>query len=67
MSGAFLFLVDSATRRIPSSVRLKSIPRVHPHVTGVNAVAGVINRPNGNRRAVGGKGNAPAAPIIRPT
>ena len=41
------------------------MPCVNTNVTGVRAVAGVKSRPNSNRRTVGGKGNANAAPITR--
>ena len=57
------FAVDVSALLFPSTC--SAIPCVNTNVTGVRAVAVVIMRPNGNRRAVGGKGNAPAALIIR--
>ena len=55
------FAVDVSALLFPSTC--SAIPSVNSNVTGVRAVAGVTRRPNGNRRAVGGKGNAIAALI----
>ena len=41
------------------------MPPVNTNVTGIRAVVEVKSRPNSNGRAVGGKGNAPAALITR--
>ena len=60
---AWLFLFHLIP--ISTQVGLKSLPCVNTNVTGVRAVAGVKSRPNSNRRTVGGKGNANAAPITR--
>ena len=57
------FAVDVSALLFPSTC--SAIPCVNTNVTGVRAVAVVTMRPNGNRRAVGGKGNAIAALIIR--
>ena len=57
------FAVDVSALLIPSTC--SAIPCVNTNVTGVSAVAVVTSRPNSNRRAVGGKGNALAAIIIR--
>ena len=57
------FAVDVSALLFPSTC--SAIPCVNTNVTGVRAVAVVIRRPNGNRRTVGGKGNANAAIIIR--
>ena len=50
------FAVDVSALLFPSTC--SAIPCVNTNVTGVRAVAVVTIRPNGNRRAVGGKGNA---------
>ena len=57
------FAVDVSALLFPSTG--SAIPCVNTNVTGVRAVAVVTIRPNGNRRAVGGKGNAIAALITR--
>ena len=57
------FAVDVSALLFPSTG--SAIPCVNTNVTGVRAVAVVTMRPNGNRRAVGGKRNAPAAIIFR--
>ena len=57
------FAVDVSALLFPSTC--SAIPCVNTNVTGVRAVAVVIRRPNSNGRAVGGKGNAKAAIIIR--
>ena len=55
------FAVDVSALLFPSTCG--AIPCVNTNVTGGSAVAVVINRPNSNGRAVGGKGNAIAAMI----
>ena len=57
------FAVDVSALLIPSTC--SAIPCVNTNLTGVFAVAVVTIRPNSNGRAVGGKGNALAAIIIR--
>ena len=57
------FAVDVSALLFPSTC--SAIPCVNTNVTGVRAVAVVMIRPNSNCRAVGGKGNAPAALITR--
>ena len=57
------FAVDVSALLFPSTC--SAIPCVNTNVTGVRAVAVVMIRPNSNGRAVGGKGNAPAAIITR--
>ena len=56
------FAVDVSALLFPSTC--SAIPSVNSNVTGVRAVAVVPRRPNSNRRAVGGKGNAKAAMIV---
>ena len=57
------FAVDVSALLFPSACG--AIPCVNTNVTGGIAVAVVTIRTNSNGRAVGGKGNAPAAIIIR--
>ena len=57
------FAVDVSALLFPSTG--SAIPCINANVTGISAVVVVIRRPNGNRRAVGGKGNALAAIITR--